>query len=91
MLHSYGIPGRTVLKAGNVLAGRVIGQFRCDVGTVYANAGRSITLRHIVVVVGGDAGDGGDDQGDDSNNHEDADDDNNDDAHYGNNDDDDDN
>ena len=38
-LHSIAIPGRRVLKAGNLLAGRTIGEFKCDVGTVYSNHG----------------------------------------------------
>ena len=35
------LPGRSVLKAGKILAGSVIGAFKCDVGTVYAAPGTS--------------------------------------------------
>ena len=38
-MHAIGLPGRQVLRAGNLLAGRLIGEFKCDVGTVYAAPG----------------------------------------------------
>ena len=41
-IHSYGLPGRAVLRAGNLLAGRMIGEFKCDVGTVYAEPGTGV-------------------------------------------------
>ncbi len=39
-MHTYGIPGREVMKAGNVVIGRTIGVFKCDVGLVYAANGK---------------------------------------------------
>ncbi len=40
--HAYGIPGREVVKVANIVAGkRLIGVFKCDVGTVYAAPSRS--------------------------------------------------
>jgi len=38
--HAYGIPGRQMLRAGNVVAGkRLIGHFKCDIGTIFAAPG----------------------------------------------------
>jgi len=39
--HAYGIPGRQMLRAGNVVAGkRLIGHFKCDLGTIFAAPGK---------------------------------------------------
>ena len=43
--HAYGIPGRHMLRAGNVVAGkRLIGHFKCDLGTVFAASGMCASL-----------------------------------------------
>ena len=53
-MHAIGLPGRQVLRAGNLLAGRLIGEFKCDIGTVYSAPGEvaplMLTLRMIVAL-----------------------------------------
>ena len=44
-LHVYGLPGRELMKAGNVLLGRTIGVFKCDVGMVYAAYGTFTSIQ----------------------------------------------
>ena len=46
--HAYGIPGRQMLRAGNMVAGKkLIGNFKCDVGTVYSATGKSFECKPI--------------------------------------------
>lgn len=40
-----GLPGRSVLKAANVVAGSVIGVFKCDVGTIYTAPGQNTYMQ----------------------------------------------
>ena len=46
-MHAIGLPGRQVLRAGNLLAGRLIGEFKCDVGTVYAAPGELVSVEQL--------------------------------------------
>lgn len=40
--HAYGIPGRQMLRAGNMVAGKkLLGHFKCDLGTVYTASGKT--------------------------------------------------
>lgn len=49
-MHMYGIPGREVMKAGNVVFGRTIGVFKCDVGLVYAASGHMFYHKWALLV-----------------------------------------
>jgi len=49
--HAYGIPGRQMLRAGNMVAGkRLIGHFKCDLGTVFAAPGVYASLPYLLAL-----------------------------------------
>ena len=47
--HALSIPGRQVLKAGNLMVGRDIGVFKCDIATVCAAPGNCTCLIYLFV------------------------------------------
>lgn len=57
-MHAYNIPGRSVFKATNRVSGKDIGQFKCDVGTVYAAPDHQFYRKWAVLLDPKDLGEG---------------------------------